>query len=57
MHTEAVAALKNNDTDLSDADKLVIAQLEKLKKKIGEGKSVSLNLLKTAKDLFMEKER
>ena len=57
MHAEAVAALKNNQNELSDADKQVVQQLEKLKAKIGKGKSVSVNLLKTAKDLFMEKER
>ena len=58
VHTETIAALKACSSDkLSEEDKKVIASLEKLKRQLADGKSVSTNLLKIAKDLFLEKER
>ena len=47
----------SDDTEMSEADKTVIQQLEKLNKQVAAGKSVSANLLKIAKDLFTEKNR
>ena len=55
-HTSAVSALGGN-TKNSDEDKKVLAQLEKLKKQMDDGKGISMNLLKIAKDLFAEKNR
>ena len=56
-HTSITEALGSDMAQVTEEDKKVLQQLEKLKKQMDDGKAISMNLLKIAKDLFAEKNR